>query len=96
MVFAIATDDWGLMAFPSFSEAVAYCERIDVEAGGWLFFAGDGTPLEARFSKPTSGPYFLRPTSVGKSLKEHLASVRSVEGQGLSSVADVTRVLSGA
>lgn len=96
MIFALATDDWGLMAFPSISEAVAYCERIDVEGGGWLFFAEDGAPLEVHFSKPSTGSYFLRPASVGKPLKDHLSSVRSVEGEGLSSVADVTRVLSGA
>lgn len=96
MIFALATDDWGLMAFSGISDAVAYCERIDVEEGGWLFFAEDGTPLEPHFSKPSTGPYFLRPASLGGSLREHLASVKSVEGLGLSTVADVTRVLSGA
>src|SRR5205814_10458846 len=47
MVFALATDDGGLMAFPSAVDASSYCEGIDVKDAVWLFFPDDGSPLEA-------------------------------------------------
>jgi hypothetical protein len=37
MIFALATDENTLFVFASAVEAVAYCEAIDVEEGGWIF-----------------------------------------------------------
>jgi hypothetical protein len=54
MIFAYATDERTLMVFPSESEAVSYCEGWDVSEGGWLFFAADGSPMEAVFFEPAS------------------------------------------
>src|SRR5689334_3018110 len=54
MIFAFATDDRGLMTYADEAEAVAYAEGIDVEEGGWRFFAADGAELEAVFSTPNS------------------------------------------
>ncbi len=51
MVFALDTDDGGLLAFPNTAEAAAHCKGIDVKDGFWLFFAEDGSPLEARFER---------------------------------------------
>ena len=103
MVFALGTDDGELMVFPTAAEAVSYCEGIDVEDGGWLFFAGDGSPLEAQFERPNergtftvrSGTYALRP-AIGSShqpLQARFPEVRSVEGGGVSTVAEVERLL---
>lgn len=54
MIFAYATDERTLMIFPNESDAVRYCEGWDVSEGGWLFFAADGSPMEAAFSEPAS------------------------------------------
>jgi hypothetical protein len=106
MIFALATDDNGLMIFATEVDAVAYCEGIDVAEGGWEFFAADGTPLEPVFEQPasrsavliTSGKYTLRTS--GKtlpSLIDRIGIVTSVEGMpGLVSVADVKRALTAA
>ena len=104
MIFAFATDDRSLMVFVSEAEAIAYCEGIDVEEGGWLFFANDGSPLEPHFSRPShrgtfsveSGEYTLRPAKPGNdlSLRERLSEIASVEGMpGISNIADVERLL---
>lgn len=104
MVFAFSTDDRTLMVFPNASEAVAYCEGIDVEVGGWAFFDNDGQPLEAVFTKPNfkagpivgSGTYVLRPAPTGGAqvLAERLREVSAVEGpDNLRTVADVERLL---
>ena len=101
MIFALATDDLGLTAFPSEKEAVAYCEGIDVEEGGWQFFASDGRRLNARFTTPSvrgrfsvaSGSYVLEPGSDDAGLQAVLDTVTYVEGCGLSSVADVRRLI---
>jgi hypothetical protein len=104
MVFALDTDDHSLMVFPNEADAIAYCEGIDVEEGGWLFFGNDGTPLEPQFSRPnqrgsfvvTSGKYTLQPAAPGAhpSLCERLHEISSVEGiPGISSVLDVERLL---
>ena len=69
MLFAFATDDLSLTVFASEAEAVASCEGADVAAGGYMFFATDGSPLEPVFSEPaiirslvvTHGRYSLRP-----------------------------------
>ena len=104
MVFALAKDDHGLMVFATEAEAIAYCEGIDVEEGGWLFFANDGSPLEPHFSRPShrgtfavrSSEYSLRLAQSGThlSLRDRLNEIASVEGMlGVSSVADVERLL---
>lgn len=104
MVFALATDDHGLLVFATEAAAIAYCEGIDVEDGGWLFFANDGSPLEPNFSKPSqrgtfvviSGEYTLRPAkpSAYPPLRDRLHEVTSVQGiPGVSSVRDVERLL---
>lgn len=42
MIFALATDYRSLFVFASVVEAVAHCEGIDVEDGGWAFWDGAG------------------------------------------------------
>ena len=72
MIFAISTDDRPLMVFPSETEAIAYCEGLDVEAAGWLFWDDRGNPLEPEFTVPnkrglfgaTNGVYTLVVASV--------------------------------
>ncbi len=103
MIFALASDDHGLMIFATEADAVAYCEGIDVVEGGWEFFAADGAPLEAHFSQPASrgavfvvpGKYTLRAAGGTRpSLSERLDTVTYVEGMpGVASVADVERLL---
>jgi hypothetical protein len=104
MVFALATDDRTLMVFPDESDAIAYCEGIDVEAGGWAFFDNDGRPLDPVFTKPNfkagpivgSGTYVLRPTpsASAQPLTQRLHEVAAVEGpENLRTVADVERLL---
>lgn len=71
MIFAVATDERTLIAFPNEAEAVAYCEGLDVEAAEWLFWNDSGEPLESLFSIPnkrglfvvTNGTYSLVPAS---------------------------------
>ena len=101
MVFALATDDGGLLAFPSETDAVAHCKGIDVKDGIWLFFSDDGSPLDARFERPTpkgqpvfgAGVYVLQRAMSGLWLQERLAQVKSVEGCGLTSVPEVVERL---
>jgi hypothetical protein len=104
MIFAFATDDKTLLVFPSESEAVAYCEGVDVEEGLWCFFDANGEPLEAVFTKPNSrgsftvvsGIYSLRPSSPvpAQSLLEKLPEVATVEGKPpLNTVGEIKRLL---
>ena len=104
MVFAYASDDRTLMVFSTERDAVAYCEGIDVEDGGWSFFDASGNPLEPVFSVPNerrrfsvlSGKYSLVPAShsSGRNLLELLGEVSAVEGPApLNTVAEVRRVL---
>src|SRR3954471_1178391 len=93
MMFALATDDGGLMAFPSTDDAEAYCESADVENGVWLFFSDDGSPLEARFRRPANGTYVLQRAVAGLWLQERLAQVRSVQGCGFTSLPEVIEML---
>jgi hypothetical protein len=92
-MFALATGDGGLLAFPSADDAEAYCEAIEVENGAWLFFADDGSPLEARFRRPVNGTYVLLRAISGLWLQERLAQVRSVEGCGLTSLPELVELL---
>jgi hypothetical protein len=100
MIFVFATDDRSLDAFAGESDAIAYCEGIDVANGVYLFFGPDGLPLQAVFTVPaktggfvlTSGKYHLLPAE-GEVLQQVLPRVACVEGQGLTTVEQVARVL---
>ncbi|MBD9478979.1 hypothetical protein IB225_08255 [Pseudoxanthomonas sp. PXM02] len=52
MIFAAATDENTLFVFPSMAAAIAHCEAIDVEDGGWRFWNGSGSALVAEFTAP--------------------------------------------
>lgn len=104
MIFAFATDEKTLMVFPSESEAIAYCEGVDVEEGNWFFFDSDGKPLDAVFTAPNkqgsfsmvSGFYILRPSAKVsvKSLLDQLGEVAAVEGKPpLNSLTVIKRLL---
>ena len=59
MIFAVATDERSLIAFPSEAVAIAKCEALDVEAAGWLFWDDFGRPLEPLFSVPNKRGLFV-------------------------------------
>lgn len=61
MIFAVETEERALIVFPTESEAVAYCEGLDVEATIWLFWTAEGSPLQAEFIVPNKrGSFFAR------------------------------------
>jgi len=93
MVLALATDDRGLMIFPGSAEAIAYCERVDVEAGAWSFFAEDGSPLKPNLEgRPPL--YALTPDPNSSAhLATLLDNVSYVEGCGITSVAQLEDIL---
>jgi hypothetical protein len=101
MVFALDTDDGGLLVFPTTAEAAAHCKGIDVKDGFWRFFAEDGSPLEARFEGPNQtgdsalfvGGYILQRAMSGLWLQERLSQVMKVEGGGLSAVTELVETL---
>jgi len=101
MVFALDKDDGGLRAFASPVEAAAHCKGVDVRDGFWLFFADDGSPLEALFEEPElpGGPapathaFALERAMSGRWLQERVDQVRSVSGCGISSVEDLVETL---
>jgi hypothetical protein len=99
MVFALDTDDGRLWAFASEDEAAAHCKAVDVEDGFWLFFAEDGSPLEARFVRQPADPmavllaYVLQRALSGRWLQERLDQVVSVEGCGLVTVEELVETL---
>ena len=95
MVFGLSTDDHTLQVFQDADAAVSYAEGVDVEDGGWLFFADDGSQLEAVFLIPnqrgrfwvTSGRYLLRPSTGKGHLLDHLDQIAGVDGPfGVTSV----------
>ncbi len=99
MVFALAGKSGELLAFPSAVEACLRCQGSDVRNKAWLFFADDGSPLEARFGRP-GGPagdlsdiYILQRAMSGLWLQERLAQVRKVEGCGLATIAELVELL---
>ena len=100
MVFALAPDG-GLRAFPSAADAASSCRAVDGKGTAWLFFADDGSPLEARFepqvrrshSPPGSSTYLLQRAMSGLWLQERLAQVRKVEGGGLATIAHLVELL---
>ncbi len=68
------------------------CEGLSIVEGDWLFFAADGSPLEAYFSEParifpekntyTNGKYSLRPTS-GERLEVKFPYIEFVDGHAV-------------
>jgi hypothetical protein len=101
MVFALDRDNGQLLAFSSPLETDAHCKRIDVKDGFWLFFADDGSPLEARFERSNQsddsadppGAYTLERPMSGLWLQERLAQVVTVKGCGISTVGELIEVL---
>jgi hypothetical protein len=104
MIFAASTDDSTLMVFASEVEAVAYCEGLDVEAGGWLFWDNAGSPLQAEFLVPNTrgrfivgnGKYRLVATATPHhaALAETLSEIKLFEGpQPLNSADGVRKYL---
>ena len=101
MVFALAKRDGALLAFATGVDAASFCEEKDVKDAVWLFFADDGSPLEARFELPKGrgnatvdpGGYTLQRAMSGLWLQERLAQVRKVGGCGLDTVAELVELL---
>ena len=102
MIFALDRDNGGLLAFSSPLETDTQCKRIDVKDGYWLFFADDGSPLEARFERmspseedsvDSPGAYTLERPMSGLWLQERLSQVVTVEGCGLTTVAQLVETL---
>jgi hypothetical protein len=100
MVFALDRDNGGLVALSSPVEADAHCKPIDVKDGFWLFFADDGSPLEARFepvkqseNSADPGAYTLQRPMSGLWLQERLAQVVTVSGCGIANVAELVETL---
>lgn len=87
LIFALAKDEGTLMVFDNEESAVAYCEGIDVEEGGWQFWDEDGVSLTAEFLTPNyrsgrtvgNGTYRLLPDSRLPSLASALALVSHLE-----------------
>lgn len=87
MIFAAATDEGTLLVFQSPADAIAYCEGIDVEDGGWLFWNESGNALAADFITPNhrgnhvigSGMYRLVPADGLPPLEEALACIHRMD-----------------
>jgi hypothetical protein len=101
MLFALDRDNGGLLALSSPVEAAAHCKPIDVRDGYWLFFADDGSPLEARFDYPSHsedsidlpGPFTLERAISGLWLQERLDTIATVKGCGMNNVEEVVETL---
>ncbi len=104
MIFVVETEERTLYVFPAESEAIAYCEGLDVEAAIWLFWDDVGKPLAPEFTIPNkrgifsaaNGKYRLVPAPVDHhaDLVEALEHVLRVEGpQPFSTVANVEQYL---
>ena len=101
MVFALDRDNGTLLAFSSPLETDGQCKCIDVKDGFWLFFADDGSPLEARFehgnlpddSADYPGAYSLERPMSGLWLQERLDQVVTVNGCGITNVGDLVETL---
>lgn len=71
--YALDIHDNSLHVFYSEEILKQNCEGLSIAEGDWRFFAKDGSPMEAVFTKParifaekntyTHGEYFLRPTA---------------------------------
>lgn len=92
MVFMLDKDDGRLLVLDSADQAPLHCKAVDVEDGYWLFFAQDGSPLEARFDRHVRsvqgapGTFVLQRAMSGRWLQERLDKVRSVSGCGIHSM----------
>jgi len=101
MVFALSKADGRLLAFASAVDAASFCSGSDVMNAAWLFFSDDGSPLEARFARPTQqehttpfpGAYMLQRAISGLWLQERLDQVRRIEGCGPTSIAELVELL---
>lgn len=86
MIFALATDENTLFVFAAATDAIASCEGIDVEDGGWRFWDMAGNPLAAQFLTTNirsgvtvaSGSYRLVPASGPSTLGECLRSIGQI------------------
>lgn len=105
MIFATATDESTLYVFASTAEAIAYCEGVDVEDGGWRFWDEAGNALRAEFLSPThrgrltvgSGTYRLVPAPDGPALATALPHIRHIDGNPrFATLSDVTDHLASA
>jgi hypothetical protein len=101
MVFALSTIDGRVLAFPSAADATSHCKGADAKAGVWLFFSDDGSPLDAKFERPTpkgqavvgAGAYALQRAMSGLWLQERFPQVKTVEGCGLTTLPEVVELL---
>jgi hypothetical protein len=98
MLFALDKDTGEVLALSSPIEAPDRCKPIDVQDGFWLFFADDGSPLEARFDPSDDpdeipGPYSLERAMSGRWLQERFDEIRTVSGGGLSTVDGLAELL---
>lgn len=102
MIFAVATDDKGLMVFADIADLTAYCECVDVEDGGWKFWDEAGVALVHDILTPShrgrsvigSGAYRLVIAPHLGSLSDSLATIESLERNAyFSTVAEVRAYL---
>jgi hypothetical protein len=98
MVFALDRDTGEVCVLWSPLEASARCKPVDVKDGFWLFFADDGSPLEARFDPgedPDEPPglYSLERAMSGLWLQERLDKVANVTGGGVADVEGLAELL---
>jgi hypothetical protein len=101
MVFALDNESGELVVLASPLEAPGRCKPIDVKDGFWLFFAEDGSPLEAWFEDPAGsddspaspGEFALERAMSGLWLQERLDQVTAVRGGGLTTVEAVAETL---
>lgn len=89
----LATRDGVLTAYPSAEAAESRFDGLEVEDRAWLFFAADGSPLEARFTRPNrrgaftvAGVFKLQPALSGKWLQERLEDVKTLAGCDVETV----------
>lgn len=98
MLFAFDKDTGEVVVLASPLEAPARCKPVDVKDSYWLFFADDGSPLEARFD-PAEGPedlpglYSLERAMSGLWLQERLERVARVTGGGICDVEGLAELL---
>jgi hypothetical protein len=100
MIFAAATDENTLFVFASAVDAIAYCEAIDVEEGGWIFWDEAGDALQAEFLTPNhrggfmvgSGSYRLIQATDGSTLAMSLAGIRHLDGNPYFDTLEAVRV----
>ena len=98
MVFALDNETGEIVVLSSPVEAPGRCKPVDVKDGSWLFFAEDGSPLEARFDPADDpdelpGPFSLERAMSGRWLQERLERIRTVDGCGVNSVEGLTELL---